>query len=93
MCADVPTFAEQGFPSLVAISWVAAFAPASTPKAVIDRMSIAIGTAVRSRQVRAKLIAMGYEPTGTTAEELRAIMAADSDRWARVVKATGFHTD
>ena len=93
LCLEVPTFAEQGFPSLVAVSWIAVFAPAKTPKRVIDQMSIAIGAAVRSPEVRARLIDLGYEPTGTTPEELKAIMAADTDRWALVVKASGFHPD
>ena len=86
----VPTFKEQGFPAIVGTGWIAFYAPARTPKPVIDQWSAMIAQAVQTRELRARLIDLGLEPTGTTPEELAAIMAADTARWAPIVKASGF---
>jgi tripartite-type tricarboxylate transporter receptor subunit TctC len=89
----VPTFVEQGFPSVVAIGWNAVYAPAGTPKPLIDHVSVAIARAVRTPTIRAKLIELGVEPTGTMPGELAAIIAADTAHWAPVVRAAGFAAD
>jgi tripartite-type tricarboxylate transporter receptor subunit TctC len=60
---------------------------------VIDRVSIAVGKALRTPGISDKLIALGLEPTGTTPAELAAIMAADTMRWAPLIKASGFTGD
>jgi tripartite-type tricarboxylate transporter receptor subunit TctC len=86
----VPTFAEQGFPAVVAVGWNAVYAPAGTPKPLIDQLSAAIARALRTPATREKLMDLGVEPTGTTPDELAAIMAADTAHWAPVVKAAGF---
>ncbi|TMH33691.1 MAG: hypothetical protein E6H66_11735 [Betaproteobacteria bacterium] len=57
------------------------------------RQGIAFVKALRSPEVRERLIDLGLEPTGTTPEELTAIMAADTARWAPVIKASGFSAD
>jgi tripartite-type tricarboxylate transporter receptor subunit TctC len=89
---DVPTFLEQGLP-IQASGWVAAFAPAKTPKRVIDQWSAALASAVRSPQTQAQFLELGLEPTGTTADELEKILAADIARWTPIIKASGFHAD
>ncbi|HLB13620.1 MAG TPA: tripartite tricarboxylate transporter substrate-binding protein [Burkholderiales bacterium] len=89
----VPTFVEQGFPSVVAIGWNAVYAPAGTPKPLIDHLSIAIVKALRTPTIRNKLMDLGLEPTGTTPDELAAIIAADTAHWAPIVRAAGFAAD
>jgi tripartite-type tricarboxylate transporter receptor subunit TctC len=86
----VPTFGEQGFPAVVGDGWIAFYAPAKTPKPVIEHWSALIAKVVRTPEITARLIDLGLEPTGTTPEELAAIMAADTARWAPIVKASGF---
>jgi tripartite-type tricarboxylate transporter receptor subunit TctC len=90
---DVPTFAEQGYPSIQAAGWVGVFAPSGTPKKDIDRWSTVFATIVHSPQSTAKFAEWGLEPTGTTSDELAATLAADIARWAPIVKASGFHAD
>ncbi|MDM0075555.1 tripartite tricarboxylate transporter substrate-binding protein [Variovorax sp. J2P1-59] len=90
---EVPTFVEQGYPTVQASGWVGFFAPARTPRSVIDEWSAALLAAIRSPETRQKLIDLGVDTTGTTPEELSAIMAADIARWAPIVKASGFHAD
>jgi len=89
----VPTFTEQGFPAIEGNGWIAFYAPARTPKAMIDQWSAVIARAVQTPELRARLIDLGLEPTGTTPEALAAIMAADTARWAPIVKASGFSAD
>jgi tripartite-type tricarboxylate transporter receptor subunit TctC len=86
----VPTFREQGYPSVEAVGWHGVYAPAGTPRAAIDQLSGAIVDALRTAALREKLLSVGIEPTGTTPEGLAAIMAADTAHWRAIVKATGF---
>jgi len=89
----VPTFREQGFPAIEGTGWIAFYAPAGTPKAVIDQWSALIVKTVQAVELRERLIHLGLEPTGTTPEELAAIMAADTARWRPIIKASGFSPD
>jgi len=89
----VPTFKQQGFPAVEAVGWHGVYAPPGTPKTVIDQLSAAIVAAVQAPEVREQFIKLGLEPTGTTPETLAAIMAADTARWALIIKASGFTPD
>lgn len=93
LAPTIPTFREQGLMANDVVGWVGVFAPARTPKPVIDRLSAAIVEAVRTPRIRDKYLSLGVEPTGTTPEELAAIMVADTARWAPVIKASGFSAD
>jgi tripartite-type tricarboxylate transporter receptor subunit TctC len=90
---EVPTFREQGYPSLEAIGWQGVFAPARTPRTVIERLSDEIVAALQLTEVRETLLGLGIQPTGTTPEQLAATMAADSARWRKVIQTTGFSAE
>jgi len=87
---EVATFREQGFPSIEGTGWIGIYAPAKTPKAIVEELSARIVKVVRLPDVRDRLLNLGYEPTGTTPEELSTIMAADTARWGPIIKASGF---
>jgi len=87
---EVPTFREQGYRSIEATGWHGVYAPAGTPQALIDRWSSMIAAALRTPEIRERFAALGLEPTGTTPQELAAIMAADTARWRGIIKASGF---
>jgi tripartite-type tricarboxylate transporter receptor subunit TctC len=89
---DIPTFKEAGY-DLQATGWYAIFAPAKTPPDMIERLNKAIVNAVKSPDVRERLLGFALEPTGTSAAELGAIMKRDSAFWAPAVKASGFTPD
>lgn len=89
---DIPTFKEAGF-DLQATGWYAMFAPAKTPPEVIARLNTAIVNAVKSPDVRERMLGFALEPTGTSASELGAIMKRDAAFWAPAVKASGFTPD
>lgn len=90
---DVATFREQGFTSVEGAGWIGVYAPAKTPRAVIDLLSAHMVKIMQMADVRARFLNLGYEPTGTTPEELTAIMAADTARWGPIIKASGFSAD
>jgi tripartite-type tricarboxylate transporter receptor subunit TctC len=87
---EVPTFREQGYPSIEATGWHAVYAPAQTPQPVVEQLSATIVAAVSSPELRERFAAMGLVPTGTTPQALAAIMAVDTARWRPIVKAAGF---
>jgi tripartite-type tricarboxylate transporter receptor subunit TctC len=89
---DVPTFREAGY-DIEGSGWYGAFLPATTPPAVVERLSAIIVSAIHAPDVNEHLRAVGLLPTGTSAAELAAIQKADSDRWAPAVKASGFTPD
>ncbi len=86
---EVPTFKELGY-NLEASAWYALFAPAKTPKDVVERYARAAIEAVRAPDMKQRLEQMGLEPTGLGPAELARILKADYDKWGPVIKASGF---
>ncbi len=89
LAPEVPTFRELGF-SIEGNGWYALFAPAKTPKDLIDRYAKAAIEAIRSPEMKSRLENMGLEPTGLGPAELGAILRADFDKWGPVIRASGF---
>lgn len=89
MAPEAPTFKELGY-NLEASAWYALFAPAGTPKDVIERQSKAAIEAVRAPDLKQRLEQMGLEPTGHGPAELARIVRNDYDKWGPVIKASGF---
>jgi tripartite-type tricarboxylate transporter receptor subunit TctC len=89
LAPDAPTFKELGYP-IEASAWYALFAPAGTPKALVDRYAKAAVDAIRSPDMKEKLEQMGLEPTGYGPAELAKILRSDYDKWGPVIRASGF---
>lgn len=85
---DVPTFAESGVPDEVPV-WNAIFAPAGTPRAVVERLHAAVVQALRDPAVRARFDANAEVIVGSTPEELAATIAQDSVKMRELVGAIG----
>ena len=90
---DLPTAAESGLPGYEVSAWDAIFAPAGTPKPVIDKLNSAIRTALADPKVRESLLDRGTEVVPSSPEELSKLVASESVRWAKVVKQTGAQID
>ena len=71
---DVPTFAELGYPQVDMPGWAAAFVPAKTPKAVVDKLTAEMSRIVMLPDVRAKLLELGFEPVAWNADKTRRFM-------------------
>jgi len=87
---DVPTFAELGVKGVEAEGWFGFFAPAKTPKAIVDQLNRSLNQALRAPDVAEKLRNLGLDPAPSTPEEFAAILASDYAKWGPVVKASGF---
>jgi tripartite-type tricarboxylate transporter receptor subunit TctC len=90
---DIPTFQELGYAAIQSSGWHAFFAPAKTPRRVIDRSSAVIAAAIKSPDISDRLLALGLEPVGSTPDELAKRMVDDYAHWAPVVKASGFRAE
>ena len=87
---DVPTLDESGVKGLVVETWIGLFAPAATPRPVIDLLQREAVRMVGLPEIRERLAGLSYEPVGSTGEQFSAQIAADIGRWAKMVKETGF---
>ena len=90
---NVPTYAEQGFKDIVFDEWFAFYLPSKTPREVVNNLSAAIRTALKSQEVIDSLGQMGLEAKSSTPQELTALLNADTARWAPLVKTIGFTAD
>jgi tripartite-type tricarboxylate transporter receptor subunit TctC len=86
---EVATFAEQGFQGFELPIWVAAYAPAGTPKPIVDRLQKEIAAVIRLPDVLSKMVDQGQTPLGNTPEEFAAAFARDAPAWINYIKASG----
>ncbi len=87
---DLPTFVELGYKDIVGDSWLGFFAPAGTPRPVIDALNREVAAIVATDEIRDRLIQLGLEPRTTTPEEFDALRRADAVKWKAVVDASGY---
>jgi tripartite-type tricarboxylate transporter receptor subunit TctC len=87
---EVPTFSELGVKNVEAMGWFGFFAPAKTPKPVVDALNRAINKALTSPDVVEKLSKLGMDPATGTPEEFAKIVASDYAKWGPIVTASGF---
>jgi len=85
---DVPTFSEAGVKGVVVISWFGLFAPAATPKPLVERISREVRAAMHSPDMQKRLAADGSEPVGSTPKEFADHIRAEIGLWSRVIKQT-----
>lgn len=91
--AAVPTFAESGVPGVEADAWSALFAPARTPAPVIERLYLAIATALSKDSVRAVMAKQGIPAALKSPAEVAAMLPAEVQKWAAVIKASNLVMD
>jgi tripartite-type tricarboxylate transporter receptor subunit TctC len=93
MLPEIPTFAEAGLKGVEGTGWFAVYAPAKTSPETIQQLNAALNKALKTPELREKFGKMGFEPSGGTPADLTAMMKRDTERWAPVVKASGFRGD
>jgi tripartite-type tricarboxylate transporter receptor subunit TctC len=86
---DVPTLAESGLPGYELSSWQAVFAPAGTPKPVVDRLYAEIAKILQMPDVQKRLTDLGLDLSGMPPAELAALVKADVPRLGKIVKESG----
>jgi tripartite-type tricarboxylate transporter receptor subunit TctC len=90
---NVPTFAELGHPEFTAKVWFGLFVKKGTPDALIKRYTDAAKVAHNDADVKKKLEAQGFEVVGETGPDLIPNIKVQIERWAKLVKASGFSAE
>ncbi len=91
---DVPTVAEElNLPDYEVDSWVAMFAPAKTPAAIIARMQKDLTRVVHLPEVKQKLLEQSADPVGSSPEELDRVVKTELKSWAAVIRDAGIKLD
>jgi tripartite-type tricarboxylate transporter receptor subunit TctC len=86
---DTPTVAESGYPGFAAQSWFGLSAPAGTPKPILDQLQGAAVKALQSPELKRRLEQVGFVVVGSTPEDYAAWIEAETQKWAKVIEASG----
>ena len=90
---NVPTLAESGVTGYEATSWNGMFAPAKTPRPIINKVHGEVVKALNLPDVREKLVAMGSDPVGSTPEEFYAHIKVELERWGKVIRDNNIRSE
>ncbi len=90
---DVPTVQESGLNGFEVDSWYAAFVPAKTSRAVVDRLNQAFNEVLAMPEIREKLLQQGAEAVGGTPEELGRVVTEELPKWQKLVRDAGIKAD
>jgi tripartite-type tricarboxylate transporter receptor subunit TctC len=90
---QVPTFGEAGMAQVDASSYWGALAPARTPPEIVKTLSATIAQVLKLPDVREKLVELGFVPIGGGPSEFAALLATETAKWAKVIKAAGVKLD
>lgn len=82
---ELPTVAEAGVPGFESSGWFAIYAPAGTPRPVVERLNAELSRKLVDVEFKKKLIALGLEPASSTPEQLAELMRNERQKWARVI--------
>lgn len=90
---QIPTVAEAGYPGFDAYGWWAFFAPAGTPRAIIDRLAADIGKVMQMPDIRERFAAQGTDAQTSTPDSLAAFLKKDFDLWDKLIRQLGIKLD
>jgi tripartite-type tricarboxylate transporter receptor subunit TctC len=90
---SIPTFKESGLKNYVVTGWQGMVAPLGTPSAVLQKLNRSLNETLNKKEIREKMIGLGYYPTPTSAEQFGSFMKAESLRWGALCKELKIETD
>lgn len=93
LAPEVPSVAELGYPQLESLAWIGLLAPAGTPAPVVERLSAETVGNMTTREVREMLGKQGFDVVASKPEEFRRWIRSESEKWAKVIKASGATVD
>jgi len=85
---DLPAIAET-VPGFEVLTWIGVGAPKATPSDVVDRINREVNAGLADVKIKTRLIELGGVPDMATPAQLVARIAAETDQWGKVVKASG----
>lgn len=86
MIPELPTLNESGFPGFEALSWFGLFAPADTPKPIVDRLYQESTKILAQPDTKARYAELALETSGADGTRLAEIIKTDTAKWAKVIK-------
>jgi tripartite-type tricarboxylate transporter receptor subunit TctC len=93
LAPEIPTIAEQGLPTFETDSWYGIIAPANTPQAVVERISLSFNEAMAREGVRQNLRERGIEIIGGTPAEFGQHLKREVAKYAEIVKTSNMKID
>jgi tripartite-type tricarboxylate transporter receptor subunit TctC len=90
---SVPTIAEAGMPRLTVVPWSALFAPAKTPKDIVERLSREVNVILQRPEIRGQFQKHGFEPGGSTPGELGAFLKQQLVEWRSAARSAGLEPE
>ena len=85
----VPTISEAGLPGYDMNPWIGVFAPAGTPRAIIDRLNAEMNQALSIPEVMSTLAKQALDPAPTTVDEFNRILRVDFEKYGKLIALTG----
>jgi len=86
---DVPTISEAGLPDYSFETWFMIFAPAATPKPIIDKLNMSLNQVLDSPGTKERMIKEAYDPAPSTPEQAQALLLNDLEKWRKLIAAAG----
>ncbi|HEY7244186.1 MAG TPA: tripartite tricarboxylate transporter substrate binding protein [Xanthobacteraceae bacterium] len=90
---EVPTMAEAGLPAMTVVTHYGILAPATTASAVVATLNMAVNRALSPDALKTDMLRIGFDPVGGSARDFAALIASDRQKWAPIVKMTGFQIE
>jgi tripartite-type tricarboxylate transporter receptor subunit TctC len=90
---ELPTMSEAALPGFESEGWHGLFAPAGTPRPIVDLLYREVAAILRSPETNTYLLQGGAEPVGMPPAEFSVKLIAEIAKWAKVVKAAGMKVD
>jgi tripartite-type tricarboxylate transporter receptor subunit TctC len=91
--AEIPTAMESGLPGFEVTSWYGLWAPAGTPRAVVQKLQAAVAKAFEDPEMKELWFKLGAEPGGSSPEEFRELVSRDVAKWGKVVREAGISVE
>jgi tripartite-type tricarboxylate transporter receptor subunit TctC len=85
----LPTVSESGLPGYEAVGWFGVLAPAATPKATVEKLSADINRVLADAEVRARMHALGADPSGNSPEAFARFIREDQAKWSKLMQEAG----
>ena len=86
---EIPTVAESGLPGFEVIAWYNMFAPARTPRSIVNRLNAEINRILQLSDVRERFRSLGVSPLSGTPEDLGNLLKVEIARYAKLIKEAG----
>jgi tripartite-type tricarboxylate transporter receptor subunit TctC len=90
---NVPTVIESGLPGYEVNTYFGLYAPANTPRIIVDRLQKEVAKAVASADVKERFASQGAEPVGSSADALAQTMKIEAEKWKRVIETANVKLD